>query len=114
MNSPIAHRIANYHYASPDHLRRRRVKTDNFIIGYATAYNAFGLIGSECNGIFVLNESRKTVVLDEHMRADTGYFGPTQAHLRELDRLEHLPDQEFVDFVCAHPRTRLESLSETR
>lgn len=46
------------------------------------AYNAMGLIGSECNGIVVLNEDKMNVVADEIAKADSGYSMPTQVQLQ--------------------------------
>ena len=42
------------------------------------AFNAMGLIGSECNGILVLNENKVDVVADEIGKEASGYYGPSQ------------------------------------
>lgn len=62
--SGIANRIGNYHYADGA-LRRRTVGGIDYLVGIAGAYNAFGLIGSEHNGIFVLDDTNKNVILDQ-------------------------------------------------
>lgn len=97
-------RISNYHY--DQELVRRRCAGRTYIIGFACAYNALGLIGSECNGIFILDETKKAVVLDEHMKINTGYFGRQPMHNDEIGRLHKLPDAEFLAFIKAHPRAR--------
>lgn len=104
--NPIGCRIGNYCYQGPEHLFRRRAGKHIFVVGFATAYNALGLIGSEKNGIFVLNETKRDVVLDEHLRIDTGWFGPQPPHLAELKRLKALPAPAFLAWIKSHPRAR--------
>jgi hypothetical protein len=65
-----------------------------------------GLIGTECNGICILDEDLKQVVLDEHCKEETGYFGTTERQQAEFERLLSLSADGFVDFVNTHPRTR--------
>lgn len=96
------HRIGNYMYQSPEYLKKK----GRWIIGIAAAYNAGGLIGSEHNGIFILDNTAKKVVLDKHLIIDSGYHGPSAAQKTELERLAALPPTEFLDFIQAHPRAR--------
>jgi hypothetical protein len=71
------------------------------------AYNAYGLIGSEANGILILDEDYLKVVLDEHFVESSGYFGPSERQLAEWERLVGLQTfKKFADFVNAHPRAR--------
>ena len=71
------------------------------------AYNAYGLIGSECNGILVLDEDFKTVILDEHAKEDTGYFGPSERQLAEWERIVAMFDyKDFAAFVNVNPRAK--------
>lgn len=98
-------RLGNYHI-DPDTMIKKRAQRQTFIVGFSCAYNAFGLIGSEVNGIVVLNDTKKDVVLDEHLRADSGYFGPGDQHRKELERLKGLKPKEFMDFIGKHPRAR--------
>lgn len=42
------------------------------------AFNAMGLIGSECNGVAVLDEDSKGVVTDEMAKGPSGYNGVTR------------------------------------
>jgi hypothetical protein len=106
MDNPIACQIGNYHYAGPEHLFERKVLKETFIIGFATAYNAFGLVGSEKNGIFVLNKTKHDVVLDEHMRVGSGWYGPNAHHLAELQKLKAMPAAELIGWIAGHPRAR--------
>ncbi len=77
-----------------------------FILLLYGAYNAMGLIGSECNGIAVLDENLRLVVLDEHCKEASGYFGASERQTKEFDRLKALSADEFVAFCNAHPRLR--------
>lgn len=70
------------------------------------AYNAMGLIGTENNGVAVLDEDRNHVVLDEHCPQDTGSFGPSDEQMAEMARICGLSGGEFVEFCNSHPRSR--------
>ncbi len=73
------------------------------------AYNACGLIGPEKNGIAVLDNAARTIVLDEHFKQQTGYYGVGQAVIDEADLICNMIAnnfQEFRAFVNNHPRKR--------
>lgn len=70
------------------------------------AYNAFGLIGSEHNGICVLNEDDKSVVTDGVLPVDSGYFGPAKIQLDLFDKLVKATAREFREIVNASDRLR--------
>ena len=73
------------------------------------AYNAFGLIGSECNGIAILNEKQKDVVLAEHLKQSSGYFGVGHRVIIEAENIcdTILSDFEaFRKFINEHPEKR--------
>lgn len=70
------------------------------------AYNAMGLIGSECNGVAILDEDRRKVICDEIAKEDTGYFGPSDDQVAEFTRLTTLSFEGLKEFVNQHPRTR--------
>jgi hypothetical protein len=99
-------RIGNYHYDPRPGLIEKKAGRQVFILGFACAYNALGLIGSECNGIFVLNKTKRDVVLDEHMKIDSGFHGPRPQHIAELRRVCALPPKDFLGWIKAHPRAR--------
>ncbi len=102
----MKHQIGNYMYSYP--LMHRRVGSTKYIIGIADAYNAFGLIGPEHNGIFILNDTEKAVVLDRHLPTSTGYFGPSQKQLTECGNLMAMTPKQWRSFIRNHPRTRPE------
>lgn len=71
------------------------------------AYNALGLIGSECNGVAVLlEEPTQHVICDEIDKQHTGYFGCSEAQWKKALELCHLSWEEFKTFLTNHPRTR--------
>ncbi len=82
-------------------------ETRTFTVVIHGAYDALGLIGSECNGVGVLDEDNKQVVLDQHLRQGSGYFGPTQAQIDEWGRVCGLSYQAFREFVNANHRSRI-------
>lgn len=106
MSIGIANRIGNYHYANGA-LRRLQIDGTSYVIGIAGAYNAFGLIGSEHNGIFILDDDAKRVVLDQHLPIDSGYHGPSSEQRTELERICDLPTPAFRNFIRNHERSRL-------
>lgn len=104
--SGIANRIGNYHYADGA-VRRRKVGKIDYIVGIAGAYNAFGLIGSEHNGIFILDDTNKAVILDRDTPETSGYSGPSQ---RQWDRLKELmtcSEADFIHEINTNERSRL-------
>lgn len=116
MGAGIACRIGNYHHAAgalreasfelPRKGRQRKARRRTFKVGIAGAYNAFGLIGSECNGLFILDEDLRRVVLDEHGREGSGYNGPSTTQWVELARVCSLSWDDFRAFVNGHKRAR--------
>ena len=72
------------------------------------AYNAFGLIGSECNGIVMFDDVRKQVVFDESCRIPTGWFGASTMAFEAIDRLCKMDWESFQQSVNCHARLRYE------
>ena len=77
----------------------------SFTVLIAGAYNA-GIIGSEYNGIAILDEDTKAVVLDRHMQTSSGYNGPTKAQRDEMARIMDMDWKAFTSFVSSCPRYR--------
>ena len=86
--------------------RRYKIDGTTYIIGIAGAYNAYGMIGPEHNGIFILDDDAKRVVLDRHCEEQSGYFGPSQAQWAEMKRVAELPTTAFKNFCRNNPRYR--------
>lgn len=86
--------------------RRYKIGGTTYVIGIAGAYDAYGLIGPEHNGIFILDDDAKRVVLDRHCEELSGYFGPSQAQWEEMKRIAELPLPAFRNFCRNNPRFR--------
>lgn len=78
------------------------------------AYNAMGLIGPEMNGIVILNETHKAVVLDMESQEPNGWYpgysGPTGRQIAAFNALAVMPDSDLVSWIRNHERYRSESL----
>lgn len=70
------------------------------------AYNAMGLIGSECNGIAILDNDSMRVLCDEIMKQPSGYFGPSHGQVQVFERLLKMKWADFQSFVNASRRNR--------
>jgi len=102
----IGLRIGPFHYSPDAPLLKRTAGGKDYTVGVASAYNAFGLIGPEHNGVFVLDETDKQVCMDRHAEISSGYYGPAREQLAEQARVAALPDAEFLTFIRTHPRSR--------
>lgn len=105
MADGIKNRIGQYLYADGA-LRRRKIGRIDYAIGIAGAYDAFGLIGPEHNGVFVLDDTNKRVLTDRQAETRSGYSGPSQAQWGELKRVMELPDKAFIQWVKGTDRYR--------
>lgn len=78
------------------------------------AYNALGLIGPERNGLAILNDTRKMVVLDGAFAEDYGWYpgyrGPSKRQLEAFNALALLPENLLVEWITEHPNFRIGSL----
>lgn len=78
------------------------------------AYNAYGLIGPEMNGIAVLNDTKKAVVVDMVCRETTGWYpgysGPSERQIDLFESLAEMPDSLLVAWLRCHSRYRPGSL----
>jgi hypothetical protein len=70
------------------------------------AFNAFGLIGSEHNGIAVLDNVDMCVVADKLFCADSGYFGPSASQMRGLQHLLTCSPKDFCNTINSSGRNR--------
>lgn len=70
------------------------------------AYNARGLYGSENNGIAILNETKRNVLLDGELKIDSGWGGPSNEQRKRHGEIMDMTDEEFKKFVNEHPRAR--------
>jgi hypothetical protein len=97
-------RIGPYHYH--DNMLAKKVFGERtFTVLVASAYNA-GIIGPECNGLVVLDDNHRQVLLDEHLKQDSGYFGPSARQQEEFKRVMAMEWPEFAAFVRGNDRYR--------
>lgn len=78
----------------------------SFRVALYNAYNAHGLIGSEHNGIVILDQNRFCVVLDRHCEQASGYNGPSRKQVEEWERIIKMSWEDFKIFVNTNSRTR--------
>lgn len=105
MSNGIKNRVGQYRYADSA-LRKRKIGGKLYLVGIAGAYDAFGLIGPEHNGIFILNDTDKCVVADQGCIESSGYNGPSQRQWDSLKVLMQSSDKQFIELVKAMPRYR--------
>ena len=93
-------------YVRIHRLARRTIRGENLLLGIAGAFSAYGLVGSEHNGIFLLNESKGEVVLDRDTEVGSGFYGAAPSQLRQYERLQSLGPDDFLRWALEHPRCR--------
>jgi hypothetical protein len=104
--SDFPHRVGNFVGVSKD-IKRKFPNGRSFRIIIYCAYDAYGLIGPESNGIAILDEDEMHVVTDEIDKAGTGYYGPTEKQLKFFEQLCTMPWQEFKEVVNTSNRARI-------
>lgn len=72
------------------------------------AYNAMGLIGSERNGIAVLDEDRKCVLLDNECHISSGFYGASEEQQKRFKEVVEMKWPEFQKFVNGHEFKRMD------
>lgn len=70
------------------------------------AYNALGLIGSEFNGIAILDETNKSVLTDNLMKQPSGYSMPEKKIEEEIDRMISMSEDDLRDLILESDRYR--------
>ena len=78
----------------------------SFRIAIYGAYDAYGLIGSEKNGILILDENKMQVLCDEICIADSGWFGATAQQRCAYHQLKMMKWKSFQQFINEHKRSR--------
>ena len=103
--SGLSNKVGRYRHA--DGMRRDVVFEGGrtFVVLVASAYDA-GVVGSEYNGIAILDADNNQVVLDMHVRESSGSGGPTAAQKAEFERILTMDWNGFRTFVKGHPRYR--------
>jgi hypothetical protein len=70
------------------------------------AFNAQGLIGSEYNGIAILDEDKMEIIVDNIACGPSGYFGVTAAQNAEAERISNMSFSDLSDLVNSSSRAR--------
>lgn len=99
----IENRIGNFYYATGAKLTKEFPGGRHFSVIVAGAYNVGGGIVPERNGVVILDENNRQVVLSSHKQVDSGYHGPAASQMAEAKRIVNLPWAEFTDFIRNHP-----------
>ena len=63
------------------------------------AYNAFGLVGSEFNGVAILDEDSKKVVARNIGKTSSGYYGVTKAQNKLADAILSMTWEELNKLI---------------
>ena len=100
----FAKRLGPYYYAAREQRTFENGRT--FTLLLSTAYNAYGLIGPEMNGIVVLDDDNMVVVLDQECQEQTGYFGPSERQLKRWSEVLAMDWAAFQQWVNGHKRLR--------
>lgn len=104
MSAGIQKSFGPYLYAEGA-LTNKKFGDRSFTIIISGARNA-GIIGPEDNGIVILDDDNRSVVLDNHIKETSGYDGPSKAQVAERDRIMGMDWKAFTDFMANHPRYR--------
>jgi hypothetical protein len=87
-------------------------KVRTFRILIYQAFNAMGLIGSEMNGVLILDVDFKKVICDEIEKQSSGYNGASAAQVEMAENLVKMGWTMFVKFVNGHPRARFHLIED--
>jgi hypothetical protein len=92
-----------YHYGSENDIFEKKFGDRTFTVVLSNAYNAGGIIGSEYNGIAILDENNRQVVLDRQLE-NRGFFGSDAR--KEFDAIKDMTWEHFTKYVRKAPRYR--------
>jgi hypothetical protein len=111
--SGISERVGPYRHAAGFRHEMVFEGGRTFTVVMAGAYDAGGLVGPEHNGLVVIDADNASIVLDQHKKESTGYYGPSAAQKAEFVRVCALTDwKSFTDFVRQNRRYRTGSVPD--
>jgi len=70
------------------------------------SYDAGGLIGSEFNGIAVLDDDAKQIVTDNIEKIESGYSVPTRGQIAMLEHMLRCTPEQFKEICNNSSRSR--------
>lgn len=91
-------RIGRYLYADGWLAKMTFEGGREFSIVIAGAYDA-GIIGSEHNGIAILDENNGRVLADQILQQSSGWYGPSEAQIAEFDRVRTMDWPAFTGYL---------------
>lgn len=107
--SALQHQIGPYLYAygclAEKTFNEHQGIPRSFTVLIAGAYNT-GIIGPEYNGIVVLDDDNRQVVLDRHCQESSGYYGPSARQKAEFERVMAMDWPAFTKFCRENQRYR--------
>jgi hypothetical protein len=92
-----------YIYQSKDDIFEKKFGDRSFTVVLSSAYNAGGIIGSEYNGIAIIDDNYRQVLADQQVR-NRGFFGENVR--AEFDSIKDMTWPEFAEYVRTCPRYR--------
>ena len=82
--------------------------TRKFRIIVYQAYNAYGLIGPEMNGVAILDDDSRRVLCDGICKQQTGYFGASPLQIKTADGLIGMSWDNFKYFANSQETRRFD------
>jgi len=95
-----------YPYMGVEYERDLTFGKRSFKIITYQAYNALGLIGSECNGLAVFDNNKKQVVADQIHQIGTGWFGASPEQIAVFGKVINMDWPAFQKWVNMRRRLR--------
>ena len=77
-----------------------------FRVATYQAFNAYGLIGPEQNGVVIFDEDNRSVLCDRINEQSSGYFGVSWGQNQKAKELISMDWSEFQTFINNHNRSR--------
>lgn len=101
-----------YPYRYVRHEAKRVVKGVEYHIFSHGAYDAFGLIGPEYNGVVVADVTNRRIIVDDGIGPQSGWYDgyDNDSRVQELalrvQQLANCSPSKFIAHLQSHPRTR--------
>ena len=91
--------VARDKFRGPTFIDSAGNERERYRIILYSAYSAFGLIGTEHNGIAVIDMQSRQVILDEFGAIESGMGGPTPTQVWLYERVMEKSDEEFMRWL---------------
>jgi hypothetical protein len=101
----LSPKVGQYVGVTHDKIRKFKGKHDYRIMLY-NVKSAYGLIGTEYNGIAIVDETEKTVICDGIMQGISGCYWSNGKQIVAWQAIVRMPFSQFKAFVNNHDNTR--------